>query len=136
MFEQALKHFFLTQGMAGYYAAYGTASAPEFDLIEVRGQDVAGLSVSAGFQVAQLLAADALPQLPSPRPIRRRLTSAHGQSLIDNAHLGRCLLELDSRWWGQQIAHVTTQLQDLHDSPKALVPVFDTLQVLPTAVIR
>lgn len=131
MFEQALKHFFLTQGMAGYYAAYGTASAPEFDLIEVRGQDVAGLSVSAGFQVAQLLAADALPQLPSPRPIRRRLTSAHGQSLIDNAHLGRCLLELDSRWWGQQIAHVTTQLQDLHDSPKALVPVFDTLQVAP-----
>lgn len=129
MFEQALKHFFLTQGMAGYYAAYGTPSMPEFDLIEIRGQDVADLSVSTDFKVAQLLESDALPQHPSSRPIRRRLTSAHGQSLIDNAHLGRCLLELDSRWWGQQIAHVTAQLQDLHESPSPLVPVFDTLQV-------
>ncbi|WP_025111771.1 TcdA/TcdB pore-forming domain-containing protein [Pseudomonas sp. H1h] len=129
MFKQGLADFFLKQGMAGYYGAYGEPAAPEFDLIEVHGQQVAALQVSGGFSVGQLLESDALPQQPSLRPIRRRLASAHGQSLVENAHLGRSLLELDSRWWGQQIAHVTAGLQDLHDVPKALVPVFETLEI-------
>lgn len=135
MFKRALEHFFQKQGMARYYAAYGSEARPVFDLIELQGEKVAALKLSAGFEVAHLLKPDPLPGTPE-RPIRQRLNSNYGKSLVDNAHLGSSLLELDSHWWGQQIALAAASLQDLHPSATPLVPLFDTLEITPEGKYR
>ncbi|WP_347276967.1 TcdA/TcdB pore-forming domain-containing protein [Pseudomonas sp. A34-9] len=128
MFKRALEHFFRNVGMAKYYAAYGAATRPTFDLIELHGARIAALPLSGGFDVAKVLSQEALAG-QSSRPLRQRLNSAHGRSLVENAHLGRSLLGLDGHWWGQQIAHATAALQELHASATPLVPLFDTLEV-------
>lgn len=135
MFKRALEHFFQKQGMAKFYAAYGSETQPVFDLIELQGEKVATLKLSAGFEVAHLLKPDPLPGTPE-RPIRQRLNSAHGKSLVDNSHLGSSLLALDSHWWGQQIAHTAASLQDLHPSATPLVPLFETLEITPEGKYR
>ncbi|MHC8375269.1 TcdA/TcdB pore-forming domain-containing protein [Pseudomonas sp. MDT1-16] len=135
LFKRALEHFFQKQGMARYYAAYGSEARPVFDLIELQGEKVAALQLSAGFAVEQLLKPDPLPGVKGPT-IRQRLNSAHGKSLVDNSHLGSSLLELDSHWWGQQIAHAAASLQDLHPSATPLVPLFETLEITPEGKYR
>ena len=133
--QRALETFFRTEGMARYYAAYGPDARPEFDLIDLHSQKIAGLELADGFTVEHLLKPDPLPGKPA-LAIRQRLNSAHGRSLVDNSHLGSSLLELDSHWWGQQIAQATVALQDLHDSATPLVPLFDTLEITPEGKYR
>ncbi|CAH0311699.1 insecticidal toxin [Pseudomonas frederiksbergensis] len=135
MFKRALEYFFLKQGMARHYAAYGSQARPEFDLIDLHGGKVSDLKLSAGFAVEQLLKSEPLPGAPL-RPIRQRLNSARGQSLVNNWHLGSSLLELDSHWWGQQIAHASVGLQELHASVTPLVPLFETLEITPEGKYR
>ncbi|MBV4486482.1 toxin [Pseudomonas sp. SWRI153] len=130
MLQRALEHLLLKMGMAKYYAAYGTEIRPTFDLIELQGERVAALSLSAGFKVARVLSGEPLPGQPAGR-LRQRMNSAHGRSLTENAHLGASLLGLDSHWWGRQIAHATQALQALHASTTPLVPLFETLQITP-----
>ncbi|WP_445179927.1 TcdA/TcdB pore-forming domain-containing protein [Pseudomonas sp. McL0111] len=133
MFHRALAHFFEQQDMARHYAAYGSDTHPTFDLIELQGERVSGWSLSNGFKVAQLLESDAL--VPGMAE-RMRLNRARGQSLVSNAHLGRSLLELDSLWWGQQIAHVSDGLQAAHTSVSPLVPLFETLEITSSGDYR
>ncbi len=133
--QRALETFFRIEGMARYYAAYGPDARPEFDLIDLHSQKIAGLELADGFTVEHLLKPDPLPGKPA-LAIRQRLNSAHGRSLVDNSHLGSSLLELDSHWWGQQIAQATVALQDLHDSATSLVPLFDTLEITPEGKYR
>ncbi|MFJ4194070.1 TcdA/TcdB pore-forming domain-containing protein [Pseudomonas sp. NPDC089534] len=135
-FQQALEDFFVGAGMAGYYAAFGKPDRPMFDVIELQGERVSALPLSAGLRLAHLLESDTLPGQPSALPIRRRVASARGRSLSDNAHLGRSLLDLDSRWWARQIADVTSGLQTLHASAKPWVPLFETLEVMPDSTYR
>lgn len=131
LFLSALTDFFQTQGLAKYYAAYGDEARPTFDLIELQGPKISALDLSGGFRVGQLLESDNVLPEHSGRPIRQRLNSARGQSLVSNPHLGRSLRDLDSHWWGQQIAHATDALQALHPSVTPLVPLFETLNVTP-----
>lgn len=133
--QRALETFFRTEGMARYYAAYGPDARPEFDLIDLHSKKISALELSDGFTVEHLLKPDPLPGKPA-LSIRQRLNSAHGRSLVENSHLGSSLLELDSHWWGQQIAQVTVGLQDLHDSATPLVPLFDTLEITPEGQYR
>ncbi|MBV4498938.1 toxin [Pseudomonas sp. SWRI12] len=133
--QRGLEHFFRTEGMARYYAAYGPDARPEFDLIDLHSKKIASLELSEGFTVAQLLKPEPLPGKPA-LAIRQRLNSAHGRSLVDNAHLGSSLLELDSHWWGQQIAQATVGLQELHGSTTPLVPLFETLEITPQGKYR
>ncbi|MHA3737994.1 TcdA/TcdB pore-forming domain-containing protein [Pseudomonas sp. Eth.TT006] len=135
-FQRELHKFFVARGMADYYAAFGEPGHPMFDLIQLHSDQVSSLQLSRGFKVAQLLQADTLPGRPSGLSVRRRLASARGRTLSGNAHLGRCLLELDSRWWGQQIADATVGLQELHATPKPLVPLFETLETTPEGDYR
>ncbi|MFJ4250185.1 TcdA/TcdB pore-forming domain-containing protein [Pseudomonas sp. NPDC089741] len=129
LFLRALNDFFQKQGLAKYYAAYGDEGHPTFDLIELEGHKIAALDLSGGLRVRQLLESDNVLPEYSGRPIRQRLNSARGQSLVSNAHLGRSLRDLDSHWWGQQIAHATDALQALHTSVTPLVPLFETLKI-------
>ncbi|MCF5701673.1 TcdA/TcdB pore-forming domain-containing protein [Pseudomonas syringae] len=131
LFLSALTDFFQTQGLAKYYAAYGDEARPTFDLIELQGSKISALDLSGGFRVGQLLESDNVLPEHSGRPIRQRLNSARGQSLVSNPHLGRSLRDLDSHWWGQQIAHATDALQALHPSVTPLVPLFETLNITP-----
>jgi insecticidal toxin len=131
LFLHALTDFFQKQGLAKYYAAYGDEARPTFDLIELQGQKISALNLSGGFRVGQLLKSDNVLPEHSGRPIRQRLNSARGQSLVSNPHLGRSLRDLDSHWWGQQIAHATDALQALHPSVTPLVPLFETLNITP-----
>lgn len=135
MLKRALEHFFLKMGMAKYYAAYGGEIRPTFDLIELQGEQVAALSLSAGFEVAKMLKGEPLPGQPAGK-LRQRMNSAHGRSLVDNSRLGASLLGLDSHWWGEQIASATATLQDLHASVTPLVPLFETLEVTPEGQYR
>lgn len=112
--QLALTDLFQKQGMAKYYAAYGDDARPTFDLIELQGQKIAALDMSGGLRVGQLLESDNVLPEHTQRPIRRRLNSARGHSLVSNPHLGRSLRDLDSHWWGQQIAQATDALQHLH----------------------
>ncbi|WP_339478500.1 TcdA/TcdB catalytic glycosyltransferase domain-containing protein [Pseudomonas sp. RL_5y_Pfl2_73] len=133
--QRALERFFQTEGMARYYAAYGPDARPEFDLIDLHSNKIAALELAEGFTVEHLLNPDPLPGKPA-LAIRQRLNSAYGRALVDNSHLGSSLLELDSHWWGPQIAQVTVGLQALHDSPTTLVPLFETLEVTPEGQYR
>ncbi|WP_413793864.1 MULTISPECIES: TcdA/TcdB pore-forming domain-containing protein [unclassified Pseudomonas] len=133
--QRALETFFQTEGMARYYAAYGPDARPEFDLIDLHSKKIAALELADGFAVEHLLKPEPLPGKPA-LGMRQRLNSAHGRSLVDNAHLGSSLLALDSHWWGQQIAQATVGLQDLQDSTRPLVPLFDTLQITPEGKYR
>lgn len=129
LFRRALTDLFLKQGLAKYYAAYGDEARPTFDLIELHGQKISALQLSAGFRVGQLLASDSVLPEHSGGRIRQRLNSARGQSLVSHPPLGRSLRDLDSHWWGQQIAHTTDALQALHSLAKPLVPLFETLEI-------
>lgn len=133
--QRALETFFRTEGMARYYAAYGPDARPEFDLVDLHSQKIAALELADGFTVEHLLKPDPLPGKPA-LAIRQRLNSAHGRSLVDNSHLGSSLLELDSHWWGQQIAQATVDLQNLHGSATPLVPLFETLEITPEGKYR
>jgi len=130
-----LERFFQAEGMAHYYAAYGSAARPEFDLIDLNSEKIATLELADGFTVEHLLRPDPLPGEPT-LAIRQRLNSAHGRSLASNAHLGSSLLKLDSHWWGQQIAQATVDLQELHGSTTPLVPLFETLEMTPEGKYR
>ncbi|WP_223523385.1 TcdA/TcdB catalytic glycosyltransferase domain-containing protein [Pseudomonas sp. BF-RE-24] len=133
--QRALEHFFQTEGMARYYAAYGSEARPQFDLIDLHSAKISALELSDGFTVEHLLKPDPLPGKPA-LAIRQRLNRAYGRSLVDNSHLGSSLLALDSHWWGQQIAQATVDLQALNDSPTPLVPLFDTLEITPEGQYR
>ncbi|MBV4460536.1 toxin [Pseudomonas sp. COR58] len=135
-FEQALADFFIDAGMADYYAAFGEPARPQFDVIELQGERVSAVPLSAGFRLAQLLESDTLPGHPSTLPVQRRVARARGKSLNENAHLGRSLLDLDCRWWARQIADATSGLQALHASSKPWVPLFETLEVTPESTYR
>jgi insecticidal toxin len=136
MFHRALTYFFLQQGMARHYAAYGDDANPAFDLIELPGEKVSDLNLSSGFKVERLLASDMLLPGKAERPLRQRLNSARGQSLISNPQLGSCLRDLDGHWWAQQMADATKELQASHASVSPLVPLFDTLEITPAGSYR
>ncbi|WP_192552797.1 TcdA/TcdB pore-forming domain-containing protein [Pseudomonas sp. IzPS59] len=135
IFRMALKKFFQDTDMAQHYAVYGKAGKPQFDLIDVQGEQVASLDLSRSFTVAGLLRDEPLPGKPF-RPVRQRVNSAHGRSLMDNSHLGSALLSADNDWWAEQIAGATSRLQEGHDSAKPLVPLFDSLEVTPEGGYR
>lgn len=134
-FRQALEQFFLRQGMARHYAAYGDAARPTFDLIELEGSRVSRVALPGSTPVSELLQPGTLAG-QSQRPVRQRLASARGQSLMSNARLGSCLLALDSHGWGQQIAQVTTRLQQQNQLAPHLVPLFETLEIMPDGMYR
>lgn len=129
-FKRALEVFFLKIGMANHYAAYGTATQPAFDLIEMDSTKIAALSLSNNFKVQKIFETEPLPET-LVRPLRQRLNSAHGKSLLENPQLGASLIELDGHWWGQQIATATVALQEQHELAKPMVPIFETLQITP-----
>ncbi|EJM64252.1 virulence surface antigen [Pseudomonas sp. GM50] len=134
-FRQALEQFFLRQGMARHYAAYGDAARPTFDLIELEGARVSGVALPGATPVSELLQPGTLAG-QSQRPVRQRLASARGQSLMSNPRLGSCLLALDSHWWAQQIAQVTTHLRQQNQLAPQLVPLFETLEITPDGMYR
>lgn len=129
-FKQTLERFFLERDMARYYAAYGDAARPTFDLIELDGARVSNLSLPGEMKVSRLLKQGALPGQPT-RPIRQRIASARGQSLQSNPRLGSSLLALDSHWWAQQISETTNDLHQANNLGAQLVPLFDTLEDVP-----
>ncbi|KNH46166.1 TcdA/TcdB pore-forming domain-containing protein [Pseudomonas lini] len=135
LFRQALVQFFLEQKMARHYAAYGNESRPTFDLIELEGARVSGVALPGAIRVSELLQPGTLPG-QSQRPVRQRLASARGQSLMSNDRLGSCLLALDSHWWGQQIEQVTTRLRQQNQLAPQLVPLFETLEITPDGTYR
>ena len=134
-FQQALEHFFVRQKMAGYYAAYGDETRPQFNLAELHAERISSWPLSGAITAGTLLSNEPLPEQPEGS-LRQRLNSAHGRSLIENAHLGASLLGLDSHWWGQEIAAATAALQKLHAGATPLVPLFETLQVTPEGSYR
>lgn len=134
-FRQALEQFFLQHEMASYYAAYGDAARPTFDLIDLDGAKVASLALSGAIEVSKLLQPGALPG-QALRPVRQRLANARGQSLQSNPRLGNCLLALDGQWWGQQIAQATAHLQQAGQLASGLVPLFETLEVMSNGSYR
>lgn len=127
-FKTALNRFFRLAGIARHYALYGKPDRPLFDLIDVQGEKVADVDLSNGTKVNQLFKDEPLPDKPF-RSVRQRLNSAHGQSLVENPRLGKALLSADNDWWAEQIADVTSRLQEGHDSVSPLVPLFDSLEV-------
>ncbi|MBA1377479.1 TcdA/TcdB pore-forming domain-containing protein [Pseudomonas brassicacearum] len=135
VFKQALEQFFLEQDMARYYAAYGDATRPTFDLVELDGARVADLALPGEMKVSRLLKPGALPGQPSV-PLKQRIASARGQSLQKNPRLGSCLSALDGHWLAQQIAEVTTHLEQANALPSDLVPLFDTLEIMPDGSYR
>ena len=135
LFKQALEQFFVEQSMARYYAAYGDATRPTFDLIDVQGARVSKVPLPGAMKVSQLLQPGALPG-QSPLPIRQRMASARGQSLQNNPRLGSCLQALDGHWWAQQISDVTTHLRQVNQLAPDLVPLFDTLEIMPDGAYR
>ncbi|MCE0463139.1 TcdA/TcdB pore-forming domain-containing protein [Pseudomonas uvaldensis] len=134
-FRQALERFFLEQGMAAHYAAYGEATRPTFDLFELDGAKISKIALPDAIKVSQLLQPGALPG-QRLRPVQQRLASARGQSLINNPRLGSCLLALDGHWWGQQIAQVTTRLWQQNPAASLRVPLFETLEIAPDGTYR
>ncbi|MDI3356135.1 toxin [Pseudomonas sp. UYIF39] len=130
-FGEALTHFFIRKEMARHYAAFGDVARPTFDLIELNGAGLNATVLSSGVQVSSLSEPGALPEQAAP-PVRQRLASARGQSLVNNAALGSSLLELDAHWWGGQIAQATRQLQEQHGLASDSVALFETLEITPT----
>ncbi|MEO8642415.1 TcdA/TcdB pore-forming domain-containing protein [Pseudomonas sp.] len=130
-FGEALTHFFIRKEMARHYAAFGDVARPTFDLIELNGAGLNATVLSSGVQVSSLSEPGALPEQAAP-PVRQRLASARGQSLVNNAALGSSLLELDAHWWGGQIAQATRQLQEQHGLAPDSVALFETLEITPT----
>ncbi|WP_460148094.1 TcdA/TcdB pore-forming domain-containing protein [Pseudomonas sp. S2_A02] len=135
LFRQALEQFFLGQEMARVYTAYGDATHPTFDLIELDGARVRGVVLPGGTRVSQLLQPGTLPE-QLQRPVRQRLASARGQSLTNNSRLGSCLLQLDSHWLGQQIEQATALLKQNNQLAPELVPLFETLEITPSGDYR
>lgn len=133
--KTSIKQFFKVPGLAKHYAVFGKPDVPQFDLIDVQGEQVAELQLSPKVKVAHLLEEGALPGLPA-RPVRQRVNSAHGRSLIENPRLGNSLLKLDNHWWAEQIADVTSRLQEGHESVRPLVPLFDSLEVTHDGAYR
>ncbi|MET0777311.1 MAG: TcdA/TcdB pore-forming domain-containing protein [Pseudomonas mandelii] len=127
--SSALTRFFVTQEMAGPYAAYGEPARPAFDLIELDADRLNAKILSSGVRVSSLSGSGSLPQ-QVPRT-RQRLASARGQSLVNNGALGSSLLELDAHWWGAQIAQATRQLQAQHGLSSGAVALFETLEITP-----
>jgi len=134
-FRQALERFFLEQGMAAHYAAYGEATRPTFDLFELEGAKISRTVLPDSVKVSDLLQPGALPG-QRQRPMQQRLASARGQSLMSNPRLGNCLLALDGHWWGQQIEQVTARLRQQDPSASQRVPLFETLEVTPDGAYR
>ncbi|WP_260958804.1 TcdA/TcdB catalytic glycosyltransferase domain-containing protein [Pseudomonas citri] len=134
-FQRGLEHFFQKEGMARYYAAYGSETRPQFDLIELQSEKVSALQLADGVTVEQLLQPGGL-SAKLQRPIRQRLANARGQSLQSNPRLGSSLLALDSHWWSQQIEEATIHLQQTNQLAPHLVPLFDTLEVMPNGSYR
>jgi insecticidal toxin len=130
-FREALERFFIEHEMARHYATFGELSAPTFDLIELNAERVGALVVPSGLQVNELLAPGALRERPL-LPGRQRLTSARGQSLVNNINLGNSLRDLDGHWWAQQIEQATRRLQIDNQLTASFAPVFDSLEVTPT----
>jgi insecticidal toxin len=134
-FREALEQFFLQHEMARQYDAYGETSRPMFDLIELDGARVSGTLLSSGIRVSDLLQPGPLKEQSLPA-VRQRLASARGESLMSNPRLGSSLLELDGRWWGQQIQLATTVLLEKNPEVARFVPLFETLEVTPVGEYR
>lgn len=134
-FRTSIKRFFKVPGIAEHYAVFGEPANAQFDLIDVYAEQVAELQLSPEVKVAHLLEEGTLPDLPT-HPVRQRVNSAHGRSLIENPRLGSSLLKLDHHWWAEQIADATSRLQEGHASLTPLVPLFDALEVTADGAYR
>ncbi|SDN45601.1 virulence surface antigen [Pseudomonas arsenicoxydans] len=130
-FSKALTAFFIQHEMARNYSASFVGGHPQFDLIALDGQALNRKQFHSGLPLSSLFEPGPLPELMTP-PLRQRLASGRGQSLVNNAALGRSLLELDAQGWGAQIAQATRQLQTQHQLSADTVPLFETLHVTPT----
>ena len=135
LFREALEQFFVQHEMAKQYAAYGEASRPTFDLIELDGTRLSATLLPSGIRVSELLQPGPLKEQSMPA-VRQRLASARGESLMSNPRLGSSLLELDSYGWSQQIREATNELLDKNQLPHGLVPLFETLEVTPVGEYR
>ncbi|MHC8398750.1 TcdA/TcdB pore-forming domain-containing protein [Pseudomonas sp. MDT1-17] len=129
-FNDALTHFFISKQMARYYAAFGDAQRPTFDLIELDGVSLNKRVLASGIEVSSLFEPGALPE-QTLSGVRQRYTSARGRSLVSNVALGSSLRDLDAHWWGEQIAQATRQLQVQHTLSSDSVPLFETLEITP-----
>jgi insecticidal toxin len=130
-FSKALTAFFIQHEMARNYAASFVGGHPQFDLIALDGHALNRQVFHSGLPLSSLFEPGPLPEQTTPA-LRQRLASGRGQSLVNNAALGRSLLELDAQGWGEQIAQATRQLQELHQLSADTVPLFETLHVTPT----
>jgi len=130
-FLQVMERFFQQREIVKYYAAYGSAKQPTFDLIELHADKVSSLTTSSGVRVSDLLLPGEL-RGQNPHAVgRHRTPSARGQSLVNNARLGRSLMELDSHWWAGQIQQATGDLLAGNQLSGEFVPVFETLEITP-----
>jgi insecticidal toxin len=129
--QTSLKGFFVDEGMAAFYGAYGKAGQPSFDLIELNGASIAQRELTSGGRVANLLSPGELKGSSSTARSRHRLASARGESLLHNARLGKSLMALDSHWWGQQIDQASHDLRAKNQLTPDFIPLFETLEINP-----
>lgn len=130
-FLRVMERFFQQREIVKYYAAYGSAKQPTFDLIELHADKVSSLTTSSGVRVSDLLLPGEL-RGQNPHAVgRHRTPSARGQSLVNNARLGRSLMELDSHWWAGQIQQATGDLLAGNQLSGEFSPVFETLEITP-----
>jgi insecticidal toxin len=129
-FSKALTAFFIQHDMAKNYGASVVEGHPQFDLIAFDNDALSNKVLPSGVPLSNLFEPGPLPEQMAT-PLRQRLASGRGQSLMNNVALGRSLLELDAHWWGEQIAQATRQLQVQHDLSPDAVPLFETLEVTP-----
>ncbi|MGE8147724.1 TcdA/TcdB pore-forming domain-containing protein [Pseudomonas frederiksbergensis] len=126
----SLEGFFNEQGMALFYGAYGEATQPTFDLIELQGATIAQTELSSGVRVADVLLPGELKGTPVAGG-RKRLASARGESLVHNPRLGKSLMALDSHWWARQITEASRDLLAENQLTADFIPLFETLEINP-----
>lgn len=125
----AMQHYLVTRGLAAYYGAFGSQSAPAFNLIEIDTRAMAEVPVGLGLNVADLSQSDELERVSEVRSQAEQTVKTHVR-IAEDLQLRTALATLDAERWGARFSAASTVLANSASLNERWVLVIDNTQDL------
>lgn len=131
--SRAMHQHFVVRKMAGAYAASGSKSLPEFDLLKIDTNKMAEIALPSGLTVGDLSKPGQLEHLLDKRQQAKVLLNTQS-AISDNLSLRSMLTTLDVQSWGARLKQKTAILAKENGLDHHWLPVISTLKNLSKGV--
>ncbi|WP_340613510.1 TcdA/TcdB pore-forming domain-containing protein [Xenorhabdus thailandensis] len=126
-FLRAMEKHLVKRGLAVHYSAFGSQSAPTFNLVEIDPAKMASVPVGNGLDVADLTRPDELATVIEQRQWVKQAVNAQVK-IAEDAQLRTSLATLDTEQWGAKFDKAITALAQEHKLDHRWMPVIGSIK--------